>query len=61
MTMSYDSFLDYSLDAYDKSGSYLLEERQVLKIAERFELGEDQDEILRFATAIQEAFMQENN
>lgn len=59
--MSYDSFLDSSFDAYDASGSYLLEDRQVLKIAERFELGEDQDEILRFATAIQEAFMQENN
>ena len=59
--MSYDSFLDRSLDAYNESGSYLLEERQVLKIAERFDLGEDQDEILRFATAIQEAFMQENN
>lgn len=59
--MSYDSFLDSSLDAYDASGSYLLEDRQVLKIAERFELGEDQDEILKFATAIQEAFMEENN
>ena len=59
--MSYDSFLDSSLDEYDKSGSYLLEDRQVLKIAERFELGEDQDEILRFAKAIQEAFMEENN
>ena len=59
--MSYDSFLDYSFDAYDKSGSYLLEDQQVLKIAERFELGEDKDEILRFAMAIQEAFMEENN
>ena len=59
--MSYDRFLDSSLDAYDKSGSYLLQDRQVLKIAERFELGEDQEEILRFAKAIQEAFMEENN
>ena len=59
--MSYDSFLDRSLDAYEKSGSYLLESRQVLNIAVRFELGEDKDEILKFATAIQEAFMQENN
>ena len=61
MGLSYDSFLDHSFDAYDASGSYLLEEKQVLKIAERFELGEDQDEILRFAKAIQEAFMEENN
>ena len=61
MTMSYDSFLDYSLDAYDRSGSYLLEEQQVLKIAERFELGDDKTKILKFADAIQAAFMEENS
>jgi hypothetical protein len=32
----------------------------VLEIAERFELGDDKTEILKFADAIQAAFMEEN-
>ena len=61
MTTSYDSFLDYSLDAYNESRVQLLDDRRVFEIAKRFELGDDQDEIRRFAEAIQEAFMEENN
>jgi hypothetical protein len=59
--MNYDSYLDLSLDAYNESRAQSLDERRVLEIAKRFELGDDQDEILRFAAAIQEAFMEENN
>ena len=59
--MNYDSYLDYSLDAYNESRVQLLEDRRVFEIAKRFELGDDQDEIRRFAQAIQEAFMEENN
>jgi hypothetical protein len=33
----------------------------VLEIAKRFDLGDDQEEILRFAQAIQEAFAWENS
>jgi hypothetical protein len=58
--MNYDSYLDLSLDAYNESRAQSLDERKVLEIAKRFELGDDQDEILRFAQAIQEAFMEEN-
>jgi hypothetical protein len=57
--MSYDSFLDASLDAYDP-GTIYLSEKHVLEIAHRFDLGEETDEILRFAQAIQNAFMEEN-
>jgi hypothetical protein len=59
--MNYDSYLDLSLDAYNESRVQLLDDRRVFEIAKRFELGDDQDEILRFAQAIQEAFMEENN
>jgi hypothetical protein len=59
--MNYDSYLDLSLDAYNESRIQLLEDRRVFEIAKRFELGDDQDEIRRFAEAIQEAFMEENN
>jgi hypothetical protein len=59
--MNYDSYLDLSLDAYNESRVQLLEDRRVFEIAKRFELGDDQDEIRRFAEAIQEAFMEENN
>jgi hypothetical protein len=59
--MNYDSYLDLSLDAYNESRAQSLNERKVLEIAKRFDLGDDQDEILRFAQAIQEAFMEENN
>jgi hypothetical protein len=59
--MNYDSYLDYSLDAYNESRVQLLDDRRVFEIAKRFELGDDQDEIRRFAEAIQEAFMEENN
>jgi hypothetical protein len=59
--MNYDSYLDYSLDAYNESRVQLLDDRRVFEIAKRFELGDDQDEIRRFAQAIQEAFMEENN
>ena len=59
--MNYDSYLDLSLDAYNESRVQLLDDRRVFEIAKRFELGEDQDEIRRFAEAIQEAFMGENN
>jgi hypothetical protein len=61
MTMNYDSYLDLSLDAYNESRVQLLDDRRVFEIAKRFELGDDQDEIRRFAEAIQEAFMEENN
>jgi hypothetical protein len=60
MTMNYDSYLDLSLDAYNESRAQSLDERKVLEIAKRFDLGDDQEEILRFAQAIQEAFMEEN-
>ena len=59
--MNYDSYLDLSLDAYNESRAQSLDERKVFEIAKRFELGDDQDEIRRFAEAIQEAFMEENN
>jgi hypothetical protein len=59
--MNYDSYLDLSLDAYNESRGQLLDDRRVFEIAKRFELGDDQDEIRRFAEAIQEAFMEENN
>jgi hypothetical protein len=61
MTMNYDSYLDLSLDAYNESRAQLLDNRRVFEIAKGFELGDDQDEIRRFAEAIQEAFMEENN
>jgi hypothetical protein len=61
MTMNYDSYLALSLDAYNESRVQLLDDRRVFEIAKRFELGDDQDEIRRFAEAIQEAFMEENN
>ena len=59
--MNYDSYLDLSLDAYNESRVQLLDDRRVFEIAKDFELGDDQDEIRRFAEAIQEAFMEENN
>jgi hypothetical protein len=59
--MNYDSYLDLSFDAYNESRVQLLDDRRVFEIAKRFELGDDQDEIRRFAEAIQEAFMEENN
>jgi len=59
--MNYDSYLDLSLDAYNESRVQLLDDRRVFEIAKCFELGDDQDEIRRFAQAIQEAFMEENN
>ena len=59
--MNYDSYLDLSLDAYNESRAQLLDDRRVFEIAKRFELGDDEDEIRRFAEAIQEAFMEENN
>ena len=59
--MNYDSYLDLSLDAYNESRVQLLDDRRVFEIAKRFELGDDQDEIRRFAEAIQEAFVEENN
>ena len=59
--MNYDSYLDLSFDAYNESRVQLLDDRRVFEIAKRFELGDDQDEIRRFAQAIQEAFMEENN
>jgi hypothetical protein len=58
--MNYDSYLDLSLDAYNESRAQSLDERKVLEIAKRFDLGDDQEEILRFAQAIQEAFVEEN-
>ena len=51
--MNYDSYLDLSLDAYNESRVQLLDDRRVFEIAKRFELGDDQDEIRRFAEAIQ--------
>jgi len=57
--MSYDSFLDASLDAYDP-GTIYLSEKHVLEIAQKFDLGGETDEILHFAQAIQDAFMEEN-
>jgi hypothetical protein len=59
--MNYDSYLDLSLDAYNESRAQSLDERRVLEIAKRFDLGDDQEEILRFAQAIQEAFAWENS
>ena len=57
--MSYDSFLDASLDAYDP-GTIYLNDKHVLEIAQKFELGEETNDILEFAQAIQNAFMEEN-
>lgn len=57
--MSYDSFLDARLDAYDL-GTLYLSEKHVLEIAQRFELGDETNDILDFAQAIQDAFMEQN-
>jgi hypothetical protein len=42
------------------SEEYTLTDKKVLEIAKRFELGDDKTEILKFADAIQAAFMEEN-
>ena len=57
--MSYDSFLDASLDAHDP-GTLYLNDKHVLEIAQRFELGDESNDILNFAQAIQNAFMEQN-
>jgi hypothetical protein len=59
MSMSLDYHFDRQFDAAF-SEEYTLTDKQVLEIAERFELGDDKTEILKFADAIQAAFMEEN-
>jgi hypothetical protein len=59
MGMSLDYHFDQQFDdAF--SEEYTLTDKKVLEIAERFELGDDKTEILKFADAIQAAFMEEN-
>lgn len=59
MSMSLDNFFNQQFDdAF--SEEYTLTDKKVLEIAERFELGDDKTEILKFADAIQAAFMEEN-
>lgn len=57
--MSLDNFFNQQFDD-TFSEEYTLTDKKVLEIAERFELGDDKTEILKFADAIQEAFMDEN-
>jgi hypothetical protein len=57
--MSLDNFFNQQFDD-TFSEEYTLTDKKVLEIAKRFDLGDDQEEILRFAQAIQEAFMEEN-
>ena len=57
--MSLDYHFDQQFDAAF-SEEYTLTDKQVLEIAKRFELGDDKTEILKFADAIQAAFMEEN-
>lgn len=57
--MSYDSYLDASLDAHDP-GTLYLNDKHVLEIAQRFELGDETNDILNFAQAVQDAFMEQN-
>lgn len=57
--MSLDNFFNQQFDD-TFSEEYTLTDKKVLEIAERFELGDDKTEILKFADAIQEAFMEEN-
>jgi hypothetical protein len=59
MSMSLDYHFDRQFDAAF-SEEYTLTDKQVLEIAKRFELGDDKTEILKFADAIQAAFMEEN-
>jgi hypothetical protein len=59
MSMSLDYHFDQQFDAAF-SEEYTLTDKQVLEIAKRFELGDDKTEILKFADAIQAAFMEEN-
>ena len=59
MGMSLDYHFDQQFDAAF-SEEYTLTDKQVLEIAKRFELGDDKTEILKFADAIQAAFMEEN-
>ena len=57
--ISLDNFFNQQFDdAF--SEEYTLTDKKVLEIAERFELGDDKTEILKFADAIQAAFMEEN-
>jgi hypothetical protein len=58
--MSLDNFFNQQFDD-TFSEEYTLTDKKVLEIAERFELGDDKTEILKFADAIQEAFMEENS
>lgn len=58
--MSLDYYFDQQFDAAF-SEEYTLTDKRVLEIAERFELGDDKTEILKFADAIQAAFMEENS
>jgi hypothetical protein len=57
--MSLDNFFNQQFDD-TFSEEYTLTDKKVLEIAERFELGDDKTEILKFADAIQAAFMEEN-
>jgi hypothetical protein len=58
--MSLDNFFNQQFDD-TFSEEYTLTDKKVLEIAERFELGDDKTEILKFADAIQEAFAWENS
>ena len=58
--MSLDNFFNQQFDD-TFSEEYTLTDKKVLEIAKRFDLGDDQGEILRFAQAIQEAFAWENS
>jgi hypothetical protein len=55
--MQLDTLQDWLQLLDDRSDSYLV----LTRSPRGFELGDDQDEIRRFAEAIQEAFMEENN
>jgi hypothetical protein len=58
--ISLDNFFNQQFDD-TFSEEYTLTDKKVLEIAERFELGDDKTEILKFADAIQAAFMEENS
>ena len=59
MSMSLDNFFDQQFDA-TFSGPEMLTDKKILEIAQRFDLGDDKNEILSCADAIQQAFMEEN-
>jgi len=59
MSMSLDNFFDQQFDE-TFSGPEMLTDKKILEIAYRFDLGDDKNEILSFADAIQQAFIEAN-